>query len=134
MLKKLKPVIATWLIPKNFFKLFYSESAVNILGTHCQKYFSPHLNCHHHRDLTFTSAELRDLKLRGDFSSVARLTLSMLLFFIAVIESKISELVPSSIISKYFLNVRQGETEIDFNMFQFGKHFFQFNVRNWNCE
>ena len=119
---------------RNFFKLFYSESEENILGTYCQKYFSPHRNCHHHRDLTFTSAKLRDLKLCDNFSSVALLTLSMLLFSVADIESKISELVPSSIISKYFLNVRQGDTEIDFNTFQFGKHFFQFNVRNWNCE
>ena len=32
------------------------------------------------RDLTFTSAEVCDLKLRGPFSPVARLTLSMLHF------------------------------------------------------
>ena len=42
------------------------------------------------RDLTFTSAELHDLKLSGPFSSVARLTLSMLHFFIADIGSIVS--------------------------------------------
>ena len=30
--------------------------------------------------------------------------------------------------------VRQGATEIAFHTFQFGKHSFQFSVRNWNYE
>ena len=56
LLKKLKSFNATWLImnfsfsyQRNFLSLVYSESEENILRTHCQKYFSPHLNCHHNR-------------------------------------------------------------------------------------
>ena len=54
------------------------------------------------RDLTFTSAKLHDLQLRGPFLLVAHLTLSMLHFFIADIGSKVSQLPPSSINLKIF--------------------------------
>ena len=89
--------------------------------------FSPHLKCHHHRDLTFTSTELRDLKLRGPFSLVAP-------NFINALGQKFPNCYPLPYFSKYFPNFRQGATEIDFNTFQFGKHSFQFSVRNWNYE
>ena len=36
------------LATKEIFLLFYSVSEDNILRTYCQKYFSPHLNCHRH--------------------------------------------------------------------------------------
>ena len=54
------------------------------------------------RDLTFTSAKLRDLQQRRPFSLVAHLTLSVLNFFIADISSIVSQLPPSSIILKIF--------------------------------
>ena len=56
------------------------------------------------RDLTFTSGELRDLRimLRDPISSVACLDLSMLHFFIANNGSKVSQLLPSYIILKIF--------------------------------
>ena len=46
---------------RKFLLLFYSEAEEKILHNHCQRYFSAHLNYHHHRDLTFTLAELLDL-------------------------------------------------------------------------
>ena len=45
---------------------------------------------------------VRDLQLRGPFSSVAHLTLSVLYFFIDDIVSKVAHLLPSSIILKIF--------------------------------
>ena len=70
------------------------------------------------------------------FSSVARLTLLMLHLFIAGIGSKFSQLLPSSVM---FQNISQtfdtrGAREINFNMFQFEKHYFQFCVRNSNSK
>ena len=72
------------------------------------------------------------LQLRGPFFSVAQLTLSVLHFFTADIESKVSQLPPSSIILKNLLQMfdTKGATEIDFNTFQFGKRSFQFSVEN----
>ena len=72
------------------------------------------------------------LQLRGPFFSVAQLTLSVLHFFTADIESKVSQLPPSSIILKNLLQMfdTKGATEIDFNTFQFGKRSFQFSVGN----
>ena len=69
------------------------------------------------RDLTFTSTELRDLKLRGPFSLVAP-------NFINALGQKFPNCYPLPYFSKYFPNFRQGATEIDFNTFQFGKHSF----------
>ena len=38
-------------LPIEIFLLFYWQSEENILRTHRQKYFSPHLNCHHHLEV-----------------------------------------------------------------------------------
>ena len=54
------------------------------------------------RGLTFTSARLCDLQQLFPFSLVAHLTLSVLNFLIANIESNVSQLQPSSIILKIF--------------------------------
>ena len=56
LLKKLRTVhIYSWTVhvatKEKIFSLFYSESEENILHTHCQKYFSPHFNCHHHWEI-----------------------------------------------------------------------------------
>ena len=55
------------------------------------------------KDLTFTSAELRDLKLYGPLSSVARLRLSMLRFFLLTLSQKFSNCYPLP----KFLNIFQ---------------------------
>ena len=62
------------------------------------------------------------------------LTLSMLHFFFADIGTKF----PNCYVL-YFQNIFQKfdtklATEIDSNTFHFGKHSFQFSVRNWNCK
>ena len=120
-------------------KMFYSESEENkypsstpfseIFSSSSQP--SPSL-----KDLTITSAELRDLQLHVCFSLVVCLNLSMLHFFIAVHWDKS---FPTATLFHNFQNIFQKfdiklATEIDFNTFQFGKHSFQFSVRNWNCK
>ena len=42
--------------PVNVFVL-YSESEENILCIHCQKYFSPHLNSHHLREIEHSAQQ-----------------------------------------------------------------------------
>ena len=79
--------------------LFYLESEVNkyLSSPPFSEKFSSSL-----RDLTFTSAELRDFQLRGPFSSVTHLMLSVLHFFITDFGSKVSQLPPISIILNIF--------------------------------
>ena len=125
--------------PAKLFLFLYSESEENKYTSSSpfsQIFSSSSQLSSSLRVLTFTLAELHYLQLLGPFSSVARLTLSMLHLFIADIGSKVSQLLPSSVM---FQNIFQtfdtrGAREIDFNMVQFEKHYFQFCVRNSNSK
>ena len=75
-----------------------------------------------------------DLQLRGCFSLAVCLNLSLLQFFIAVHWDK---RFPPATLFHNFQNIFQKfdtkvATEIHFKTFQFGKHCFQFSVKNWN--
>ena len=104
---------------RNQKKIFYVPIVRNVFLFILTVIITERFNSHFSR-ITWLEAT------RSFLLSCAPITLSMPLFFIADIGSKVSELIPSSIISKYFLNVRQGATKIDFSTFQFGTHSFQF--------
>ena len=120
----------TFSYKKNYYLIRNQKKTNILLHPHFQKYFIPHRNCHHHCEILLQQYYMTSSYVVLFLWYVPNFINTPLRYCWHWIISFRTAILFHNSQNIFQTSDTKGATEIDLNTFQFGKHSFQFSVRN----